>query len=482
MTDNFEPSGPTQEKDSKPQSNSLLAKTFRRMKSTPAGAFFVDLVVIVASALVLSLIIKTFLLRSFFIPSGSMESTLQINDRIIVNELVPNVIPLQRGDVVVFKDPGGWLYQQPETPQTNVSALGTWITSVVGLSAPDSSQHLVKRVIGIGGDHVVCCNTKGQITINGVAINETYLDKGTSPSLKTFDVTVPKDSFWVMGDNRGNSEDSRFHTDLPGKGFVPKSAVVGRAFVLSWPFSRWKWLDDFANVFKTSPTTEVERQLIAAGSRFVIGVDEVGRGAIAGPVAVGVAILDSKETDLAGMPAGLRDSKLLSENQRVSLIQPIENWVAGSAVGFASPLEIDTKGIVVSLALAASRALTKLLETEGLRASIAADGATILLDGSHNWLQDHAGGLKVVVKTKADRDCAVVAAASVVAKVQRDDLMVSLASDFGAFGFDGHKGYASSSHIAALQKHGPSEVHRKTWLTRILAQDALPGLEAGLEA
>ena len=232
----------------------MFAKTLRRIKSTPAGAFFVDLVVIVASALVLSLVIKTFLLRSFYIPSGSMESTLQINDRIIVNELVPNVVPLQRGDVVVFKDPGGWLFQQPVTPETNgLVALGNWITSVVGLSAPDSSQHLVKRVIGVGGDHVVCCNVDGQITINGKAINETYLDSGMKPSLKTFDVTVPKDSFWVMGDNRSNSEDSRFHGDLPGKGFVPKSAVVGRAFVLSWPFSRWKWLDDFPDVFKSVP-------------------------------------------------------------------------------------------------------------------------------------------------------------------------------------------------------------------------------------
>ena len=254
MTDNVEQTSSSGSKKSKPESNSLLAKTLRRLKSTPTGAFIVDLVVIVASALVLSLIIKTFLLRSFYIPSGSMENTLQINDRIIVNELVPNVIPLQRGDVVVFKDPGGWLYQQPETPQTNgLVALGTWLTSLVGLSAPDSSQHLVKRVIGVGGDHVVCCTASGKLTINGVAINETYLDKGTSPSLKTFDITVPKDSFWVMGDNRGNSEDSRFHTDLPGKGFVPKSAVVGRAFVLSWPFSRWKWLDDFPNVFKNVP-------------------------------------------------------------------------------------------------------------------------------------------------------------------------------------------------------------------------------------
>jgi len=228
---------------------------------------------------------------------------------------------------------------------------------------------------------------------------------------------------------------------------------------------------------KASPTTDFELELIAAGSRFVIGVDEVGRGAIAGPVAVGVALLDAQTTNFDAVPAGLRDSKLLSEKQRVALIEPIGQWVAGSAVGFASPQEIDSRGIVVSLALAASRALTKLLETDGLRGSIATDGATVLLDGSHNWLQEHAGGLKVVVRTKADRDCAVVAAASVVAKVERDVLMIALAAEHPAFGLDGHKGYASSSHIEALRRFGAAEIHRKTWLTKILSDGVLAGLE-----
>jgi len=232
---------------------------------------------------------------------------------------------------------------------------------------------------------------------------------------------------------------------------------------------------------KASPTTDFERELIAAGSRFVIGVDEVGRGAIAGPVAVGVALIDAQITILDAFPTALRDSKLLSEKQRVALIEPIGAWLTGSAVGFASPEEIDTKGIVAALALAASRALNTLLETEGLRSAIAQDGATVLLDGSHNWLQEHAGGLKVVVRTKADRDCAIVAAASVVAKVDRDNLMISLASQHQAFGLEGHKGYASSSHIEALKKFGPSEVHRKTWLTKILSDGVLPGLETSDE-
>ena len=114
-------------------------------------SFLIDLLVIVGSALVLSLLIKTFLLRSFFVPSGSMLETLQIDDRILVNELVPNLIPIQRGDVVVFKDPGGWLGTISTEPQNPAAAVSDWFLSSFGLIAPDSSQHLVKRVIGIGG-------------------------------------------------------------------------------------------------------------------------------------------------------------------------------------------------------------------------------------------------------------------------------------------------------------------------------------------
>ena len=224
-----------------------------RFRKNVFVSFLIDLLVIVGSALVLSLLIKTFLVRSFFVPSGSMLSTLQIDDRIIVNELVPNVVPIERGDVVVFKDPGGWLGTVSTKAQNPFEATSEWFLSAFGFTAPDSSQHLVKRVIGIGGDHVVCCNAKGKITINGAPINETYLDKGVEASQIKFDVTVPAESIWVMGDNRSNSEDSRFHGDLPSKGFVGKQFIVGRAILISWPTSHWTWLDNFANVFKDVP-------------------------------------------------------------------------------------------------------------------------------------------------------------------------------------------------------------------------------------
>lgn len=223
-------------------------------KKNAIAAFFIDTATIIVSALVISFVIKSFFLRSFYIPSGSMLNTLQINDRIIVNELVPNVVPLQRGDVVVFKDPGGWLtVPDANTPKGPFALFGEWILSVTGLSSPDNDQHLVKRVIGIGGDHVVCCDLNNRITINGKEIIEPYIAKGSNPSNTEFDVTVPKGSFWVMGDNRGNSEDSRYHDRAPGKGFVASKYVVGRAFVISWPFPHFTWLYNYPDVFKNVP-------------------------------------------------------------------------------------------------------------------------------------------------------------------------------------------------------------------------------------
>lgn len=235
--------------------NSEGKKEVKRSKfmKNPIVRGIVDVLGILGVALVLSLLIKTLLIRSFYIPSGSMMNTLQVNDRIIVNELVPNVVPLQRGDVVVFKDPGGWLGAIDTTPVSFPQQVADWFLSAFGVTAPDSDQHLVKRVIGVAGDHIVCCTANKKLSINGKEITEPYIADGQEPSTLKFDVTVPQDSFWVMGDNRGNSEDSRFHGDLPSKGFVNKQFVVGRAFLISWPFNHFTWLDNYPNVFKDVP-------------------------------------------------------------------------------------------------------------------------------------------------------------------------------------------------------------------------------------
>ena len=215
--------------------------------------FVRDILIILLAAILISFLIKTFLVRSFYIPSPSMENTLLVNDRIIVNELEPKITPISRGDIVVFTDPGGWLpATTPTTAENPVAGFFDWLLSVVGLTAPDSNDHLIKRVIGLPGDHVTCCNTFGQMSVNGNPLDEPYLKLPTGVTKVSgddFDVTVPKGSLWVMGDNRYDSADSRYNRDKPGNGFVPIGDVVGRAILITWPIDRWTWLDDYPTTF-----------------------------------------------------------------------------------------------------------------------------------------------------------------------------------------------------------------------------------------
>lgn len=216
-----------------------------------------DILVILVVAVLVSFLIKTFLVRSFYIPSGSMEQTLQVKDRILVDELTPRFGGYERGDIVVFRDPGGWLTVEPTPEQSLPVQAVDWVLSVVGISAPDSKDHLIKRIIGVGGDRVVCCNALGQITVNGTPLDETpYLNltEGQSaPQVVEFDVTVPEGSLWVLGDNRDHSRDSRYNTDQPSGGFVPLENVVGRAFLITWPLPRFGAIDFHHGVFDGVP-------------------------------------------------------------------------------------------------------------------------------------------------------------------------------------------------------------------------------------
>lgn len=237
--------------DSLPTRSSRVASD-KRKRQRSVKLFIRDILVIFVVAVLVSFLIKTFLIRSFYIPSSSMENTLMVNDRIIVNELVPQLIPVKHGDVVVFTDPGGWLRPSLQTKQNPISAGFDWALSIVGLSAPDSDDHLVKRVIGLPEDRVTCCNALGQLSVNGVPLREPYikLPKGElDVASLSFDVTVPKGDLWVMGDNRWDSQDSSRNQNLPGKGFVPIKDVVGRAVVVSWPIDRWGWLNDYPDVY-----------------------------------------------------------------------------------------------------------------------------------------------------------------------------------------------------------------------------------------
>jgi signal peptidase I len=224
----------------------------RRSRSRGVALFLRDILFIFLAALLISFLIKTFLIRSFYIPSGSMEETLHLQDRVIVSLLTPGLTPLQRGDVVVFTDPGGWLDDETTPQSTGGQSAINSVLSFVGLAAPDDNNHLIKRVIGLPGDHVKCCSPLGQVEVNGIPLNEPYVDvpKGTPAEQYSFNVTVPKGDIWVMGDNRDESADSAYHEhEHDATPFVPISDVTGRAMVISWPASRWAYLSNYPNVF-----------------------------------------------------------------------------------------------------------------------------------------------------------------------------------------------------------------------------------------
>jgi len=235
-------------------------------RSRKRSSFWRELPFLVLIALVLALLIKTFLVQAFFIPSGSMENTLRIGDRVLVNKLVYRIRDIHRGEIIVFKGPPSW-QENPEftyhPPSNPVAKFFHNIGSALGVAAP-SSKDFIKRVVGVGGDHVVCCDSQGHITVNGAALTEPYLFPGAKPSEQNFDVVVPKGHLWVMGDHRDSSADSRSHLSDGENGTIPTDDVVGRAFVKVWPPKHWGTLP--------VPSTFHQKGLAAlAGSPLALG-------------------------------------------------------------------------------------------------------------------------------------------------------------------------------------------------------------------
>ncbi len=175
-------------------------------------SFWVELPILVLVAVLVAVVVRTFLVQTFYIPSESMERTLLINDRVLVNKVVYDLRDPKRGEVVVFEPPANW-------------------------SAGPGKDDYIKRIIGIGGDRVVCCDASGRLTVNGHPLDENYVFEGNKPSDMPFDVTVPKGRIFVMGDHRAASADSRVHLEFDN-GTVPLSRVVGRAFIIFWPTGR----------------------------------------------------------------------------------------------------------------------------------------------------------------------------------------------------------------------------------------------------
>ena len=183
-----------------------------RKKRKSKRSAWIELPILVLVAVLVAVLVRTFLVQTFYIPSSSMENTLLPGDRVLVNKVIYKFRDIRRGEVVVFEPPKSWKQRSGE-------------------------DDFIKRVIGIGGDHVVCCDAKGRIMVNGRALNEDYLHPGDQPSELWFDVTVPKGRLFVMGDHRSRSADSRVHMS-DHRGTIPESSVVGRAFALFWPLNR----------------------------------------------------------------------------------------------------------------------------------------------------------------------------------------------------------------------------------------------------
>lgn len=190
--------------------------------------------IIVVSALVLSALVRAFLVQAFYVPSASMEDTLQVSDRILASKITTTLTGVARGEIVVFKDPGDWL-EDPPPPAGGAAAAIRNALTFIGLLPSDTGQDLVKRVIGVAGDRVACCDATGHIVLNGVPLDEDYII-GPTDQVR-FDIVVPPGSVFVMGDNRGNSRDSRFHLE-ENSGGVPVDNVVGRVFLVVWPVSQ----------------------------------------------------------------------------------------------------------------------------------------------------------------------------------------------------------------------------------------------------
>ena len=251
-------------------------------KAKKKKSFWRELLTIVVAAATLTLVVKAFVVQVYRIPSASMENTLLIGDRVLVNKLIYHFRGIARGDIVVFSGQDSW--GPPAAPPSSDPVLRVFDDVLSDIGLHSSQTYYIKRVIGLPGDRVACC-TDGKVTVNGVPLSESsYVYPGNAPSSFLFHATVPAGYVWVMGDHRGDSEDSRYHTGDPGGGAVPENQVVGRAFLIIWPASQFGDLP--------IPATFAQASLHAgAAGAAVLGVSGATAEALgSGRAALGAAV------------------------------------------------------------------------------------------------------------------------------------------------------------------------------------------------
>ncbi|RNL84780.1 signal peptidase I [Halostreptopolyspora alba] len=252
-------------------------------KGEKQGSFWKELPILIVIALVLAFIIKTWVIQAFYIPSKSMEDTLLVGDRVLVNKLVYQMREIERGEIVVFNGSGSWdeASSVDVTEPTNPIAGGfTWVGQQLGVTP--TGKDYIKRVIGVPGDTVECCDSENRLLVNGEPLEEPYLYPGSQESHTEFGpVEVPEGRLWLMGDHRDISYDSRLHQNDPGEGSVSVDSVEGRAFVLLWPVDRFESLsvpDSFSALEETTESAAAAALPLALGSVAAVPIHRTGRG------------------------------------------------------------------------------------------------------------------------------------------------------------------------------------------------------------
>ncbi len=476
--------------------------TKRSTKRNHGMSLLKETALVVALALVIATLVRVFLVQAFLIPSGSMENTLQVSDRVLVSKLTTRFGEVERGDVIVFSDPDGWLGPQVDAGRDGITGTIQDALEFVGVLPNSAEGHLIKRVIGVGGDVVELLRRPGPgdgqrprrsmspPTCSRAMCRRPSCSRRSSPTVSCLSwvTTAPTPATRASTALFRNGSSPAARSPSSGRS-IAGPAWAGRRRSRTFPtrdLGQRGVLSPVRNSRLGSgsmgqmtarvrsstvpgapgkpPSLRFEKTLLRQGHALVAACDEVGRGALGGPATVGVVLVD---VSVQRLLPGLRDSKLLLPEARERLVPRIRRWAVAYAVGHASAAEVDALGILAALRLAGRRALGALPERPDV----------IILDGNHDYLTPPAQpGLfdlepvldddavpPVVTKIKADLTCASVAAASVLAKTERDRHMVRLARSYPGFGWEINKGYATPEHMAAIRRLGPCEQHRRSW-------------------